>query len=100
MTRRKVLVCFGTGIATSVQVSHKLKALLKDRGIDAMLAECKAIELASKAQSMRPHAIVSTTMVTLPPGGPRIFQGVPFLTGMGAAALADEIAAHLKSLKA
>ncbi len=34
MIRRKVLVCCGTGIATSVQVSHKLKALLRERGID------------------------------------------------------------------
>lgn len=99
MIRRRVLVCCGTGIATSVQVSHKLKALLGERGIDATLTECKAIELAGKAQSLRPHAIVSTTMVTLPAGGPRIFKGVPFLTGVGAAALADEIAAHLKSVQ-
>ena len=99
MIRRKILVCCGTGIATSVQVSHKLKALLRERGIDAALAECKAIELPAKAQSLRPHAIVSTTMVTLPPGGPRVFKGVAFLTGVGAAALADEIAAHLKSLR-
>ena len=32
MVNKKVLVCCGTGIATSVQVANKLQRMLRDRG--------------------------------------------------------------------
>lgn len=95
MIKRKVLVCCGTGIATSVQVARKLHVMLAERGIDAETRECKAIELAATIQSWRPDAVVATSAVAAP-AGVTIHKGVPFLTGVGAAAAADEIAAALK----
>lgn len=96
MINKKVLVCCGTGIATSVQVSSKLKQMLKERGIAATMKECKAMEVPGMAASFRPDAIVSTTMVKSPSPEIKVYKGVAFLTGVGADALADEIAADLK----
>lgn len=97
MAQRRVLVCCGTGIATSVQVSNKLLRMLKERGIAATMTECKAIDLQSRAESVKPQAIVSTTYVKLPDTNIPIYSGVPFLTGVGASALADQIADQLRT---
>jgi len=96
MIKRKVLVCCGTGIATSVQVARKLRGMLAERGIEAETRECKAIELAATIQGWRPDAVVATSAVAAPSPDITIYKGVPFLTGVGAAAAADEIAAALK----
>ena len=37
MIEKKILVCCGTGIATSVQVANKLQRLLRERGINARM---------------------------------------------------------------
>ena len=96
MAKHRVLVCCGTGIATSVQVSSKLRTMLKERGIDAELTECKAIELPSRAAAYHPQAIVSTTQVNVDIPGVTVFQGLPFLTGMGMDQAADQIADALR----
>jgi len=98
MAQRRVLVCCATGIATSVQVSHRLKELLKARGMSIEVAECKVIELPARVSAFRPHAVVSTTQVDPKLIPVRVFPGLPFLTGLGIEAATDEIAAHLKSL--
>ncbi|WP_336249847.1 PTS sugar transporter subunit IIB [Stomatohabitans albus] len=97
MIKKKFLVCCGTGIATSVQVAAKLKEVMKERGIQALTAECKASEIASKVETSPPDVIVATAEVRVKPGGPRVFRGVPFLTGVGEEELADDIANYLKS---
>ena len=38
MIEKKILVCCGTGTATSVQVANKLQRLLRERGINARMA--------------------------------------------------------------
>ncbi|WP_027586573.1 PTS sugar transporter subunit IIB [Acidipropionibacterium thoenii] len=96
MISKKVLVCCGTGIATSVQVANKLQRLLKDRGINATMKECKAVEVPAQASSFKPDVIVSTTVVKAPSADIKVYRGVAFLTGVGADKLADEIAADLK----
>lgn len=96
MVSKKVLVCCGTGIATSVQVANKLQRLLKDRGINATMKECKAVEVPAQTAAFKPDAIVSTTVVKSPVEGIKVYRGVAFLTGVGADKLADEIAADLK----
>ncbi|WP_336251060.1 hypothetical protein [Stomatohabitans albus] len=62
-----------------------------------MTAECKASEIASKVETSPPDVIVATAEVRVKPGGPRVFRGVPFLTGVGEEELADDIANYLKS---
>lgn len=95
MIKKKFLVCCGTGIATSVQVASKLKEVMKERGIQALTKECKASEIAAQVESSRPDVIVATAEVRVKEGGPKVFRGVPFLTGVGDEQLADEIAAYL-----
>ncbi|MCI1748826.1 MAG: PTS sugar transporter subunit IIB [Acidipropionibacterium sp.] len=96
MISKKILVCCGTGIATSVQVANKLQRLLKDRGIDATMKECKAVEVPAQSADFEPDAIVSTTVVKSPSADIKVYRGVAFLTGVGADKLADEIADDLK----
>lgn len=96
MVDKKVLVCCGTGIATSVQVANKLEKMLKERGINASMKECRALEVPAQTASFHPDSIVSTTMVKSPDEGIKVFKGVAFLTGVGADKLADEIATYLK----
>lgn len=96
MISKKILVCCGTGIATSVQVANKLQRLLKDRGIDATMKECKAVDVPVQAQDFQPDAIVSTTVVKSPSADIKVYRGVAFLTGVGADKLADDIAEDLK----
>jgi len=72
--------------------------MLKERGIPATMSECRAIDLQIRAEAIKPHVIVSTTHVKLPSKEIPIYNGVPFLTGIGADALADQIADHLRSI--
>lgn len=97
MISKKILVCCGTGIATSVQVANKLQRLLKERGINATMKECKAVEVPAQVSAFKPDAIVSTTVVKSPSPETKVYRGVAFLTGVGADKLADEIAEDLKS---
>ncbi len=92
MATVRLLVSCGTGIATSTAASDKIKRLLKARGVDVETLECKVAEVASRVGTFRPDAIVSTTPV---PGQVpvKVFSGMPLLTGIGAEALADQLAA-------
>lgn len=96
MTDKKILVCCGTGIATSVQVANKVQRMLADRGIKAVMKECKVVEVPAQARSFQPDAIVSTTVVKPPSPDIPVYRGVAFLTGVGVEELADTIAADLK----
>lgn len=88
----RLLVSCGTGIATSTAAADKIKRLLQARGVQAETLECKVAEVASRVGTFRPDAIISTTPV---PGQvpTKVFSGMPLLTGIGADALADEVAA-------
>lgn len=97
MLKKKILVCCGTGIATSVQVANKLQRMLKERDIEATMKECKTSELLEHAESFEPDAIVSTTVVKAPSENVKVYRGVAFLTGVGDDDLTDEIAADLKA---
>ncbi len=95
----RILSVCGTGIATSTVAAENCKKLLKERGLDVEVIECRVTEFASKVQVFMPHAIVNTTPVSskIAPDIKR-FLAIPFLTGIGGDKLADEIADYLKSL--
>lgn len=97
MTDKKILVCCGTGIATSVQVANKVQRMLAERGVNATMKECKVVDVPTQAKSFEPDAIVSTTVVKSPSPQVKVYRGVAFLTGVGADELADTIAADLKA---
>ena len=94
MIEKKILVCCGTGIATSVQVANKLQRLLRERGVNAKMEHCRVAEV---IEEFTPDAIVSTTAVKQPNENVKMFRGVAFLTGVDEGRLADEIADALKS---
>ena len=97
MIEKKILVCCGTGIATSVQVANKLQRLLRERGINARMEHCRVAEVPRVVGELNPDAIVSTTAVKQPTENVKMFRGVAFLTGVDEGQLADEIANALKS---
>ena len=69
MVNKKVLVCCGTGIATSVQVANKLQRMLRDRGITATMKECKTANVPAQMTTFQPDAIVVTDGSVEPPSG-------------------------------
>lgn len=96
MIEKKVLVCCGTGLATSVHVANKLQRMLRERGVNAQTRQCRVAEVPDVVSDFDPDAIVSTTAVKQPNDSIRMFRGVAFLTGVNEAEVADEIAAALK----
>lgn len=97
MVNKKVLVCCGTGIATSVQVANKLQRMLRDRGITATMKECKTANVPAQMTTFQPDAIVVTTAITPPDEEIKVYRGTPLLTGVDAEELADQIASDLKA---
>jgi PTS system galactitol-specific IIB component len=77
---KKILVACGTAVATSTVLAAKLGALLKARGIDVTIDQCKASEVGAKAAAY--DLIVSTTEIDDPRGKPHV-RTLSFLTGVG-----------------
>lgn len=93
MNRKKVLVICGTGVATSTVVMQKLKAFLREKGLDASLDQSKVIDVLNKADQY--DLIISTT--TVPPSlTEKVINAVPLLTGIGKEKVYEEIEARLK----
>lgn len=95
----KILSVCGTGIATSTMVSETCKRLLSERGIQCTVQECRVMEVEASADIFNPDIIIHTAEVSADKV-PNIkkFRALQFLTGVGDTALADEIAAYLKTL--
>ncbi len=89
---KKILVACGTAIATSTVVAKKLEEMLKARGIDVKIDQCKASEVPTRAADY--DVIVSTTEVT-GTGGKPLVRTLSFLTGIGIDADVEKIAGHL-----
>ena len=79
MIEKKILVCCGTGTATSVQVANKLQRLLRERGINARMEHCRVAEVPRVAERFSPDAIVSTTAVKSPPRTSKCCAALHFL---------------------
>lgn len=77
---KKILVACGTAIATSTVVAKKLEELLRKRGLDVKIDQCKASEVESKVAGY--DLVVSTTEVGDTMGKPLV-RTVSFLTGIG-----------------
>ena len=85
---KRILVACGTAVATSTVVAHKLEEMLRARGIEVKIDQCKASEVGSKAQAY--DVIVSTTEVDDTRGKP-IVRTLSFLTGIGVDADVEKI---------
>lgn len=99
MKKFRILSVCGTGVATSTVAAEKCRELLKERGLSVEVIECKAAEVPSKIDTFMPDVIVHTTPVSdSNTKGLKKFLAIPFLTGIGMDALADNIAVYLKSI--
>lgn len=97
-TFRILSVC-GTGIATSTVVSETCKRLLKERGVDCVVQECRVMEIEAAADAFKPDVIINTAQVSADKvPNVKKYRALQFLTGVGDNALADEIEAYLKTL--
>lgn len=79
---KKIIVACGTGIATSTVVVKKIEEMLKEKGIDCHIVQCKVTEIASK-MSQDIDLIISTTIVDKTDIEIPIIQTTSFLTGIG-----------------
>ena len=91
MIKKKALVACGCGVASSTIVSKKLEDYCAERDIKLEWRICKAAEIPSLADMMKPDVIVSITAVADLGNGIPTFDGKPFLTGIGAPKRLEEI---------
>lgn len=87
---KRILLCCGSGIATSTAAANRLKDKLEDRGFKGQFTttQCKVNEVASKAADF--DLVVSTAVITQDFGIP-VVQGLAFLTGIGLDQVIDDI---------
>ena len=77
---KRILVACGTGIATSTVVAKAIEEALKERGIDVITRQCKAVEVRSLVDQS--DLIVTTTQLPSNLGVP-VIHTLAFLTGIG-----------------
>lgn len=88
----RVLVACGTGAATSTHVAVQIKEKLAQRGIEVTTTQCRIQDVELNLSGI--DVVVTTAILSRHLEIPA-FNGVPFLTGIGAAALLDQIAEAL-----
>lgn len=104
MARRKwkFLVACGTSIATTAIVVEYLKEeLTRERDFDIQFHKCRTSDLGMQIEMVEPDIVITTAPVD--PSvieGVMYFKGIPFLTGMGADAIIDEIVDHMERREA
>ena len=89
----KIVVACGTAIATSTHVALKLQEELEKRGLKIHTVQCRVSEIKDMVSGA--SAVVATSQVPFDTGVP-VFDGVPFLTGIGAKEVIDQIEQTLK----
>ena len=92
---KRVLIACGTAIATATVVAEKVKEIAKEAGIPVSVAQCKAAEVRGRIATFAPHVIIATTPVPKDLGIP-VFNGVPFLSGIGMDELEAQIVEALR----
>jgi len=93
VSQKKVLIVCGTGIATSTMIAEKVRAHLRQRGIDVKVDQTKVSELHRGARGY--DLIVATTQVPASIDVP-VVKGLPFLTGVGVEGALAEVEQKLK----
>jgi len=95
MVKKRVLVACGTSIATATHAANAVMEMAKAAGLEVEVAQCKAAEIRGKIQTFTPHVIVAMTPVPSDLGVP-VFNGVPFLSGIGLDQLKSDLVEALK----
>ncbi|MPW24233.1 PTS galactitol transporter subunit IIB [Alkalibaculum sp. M08DMB] len=95
--KRKALVACGCGVASSTIVAKKVEDYCGERGIKVEWRICKVAEIPSLAEMIKPDVIVSITAVEDLGNNIPIFDGKPFLTGIGADKVLEKIYDAIKA---
>lgn len=91
-----VLVSCGAGVATSTAVAVRIRELCEKEGIQVKISCCMASEIPAIVEAKSPDLIVAT--VQKPPDLEiPFFNGMPYLTGIGANDLDKKIIGQLKN---
>lgn len=93
MSKLKILVACGAGIATSTVVTDRVERLIKEHQIDAEVKQIKIAEAAS--QQHQADLIVSTTILPTTYQIPAIIA-TAYISGINEEALDEEILSYLK----
>jgi PTS system galactitol-specific IIB component len=93
---KRILVACGTSIATATHAANAAMDIAKEAGIKVEVAQCKAAEIKFKMQTFPPDVIIAMTPVPDDLGVP-VFNGVPFLSGVGLDQLKADILEALKA---
>lgn len=93
MSKYKILVACGAGIATSTVVTDKVERLVKEHNIDAEVQQIKIAEASSLQEGA--DLIVSTTILPTTYKIPAVIA-TNYITGMGMEELDEEILSHLQ----
>lgn len=90
--KRTILVSCGAGAATSTAVAVRIRELLINNHINAEIVTCMASEIQSLVEARKPDLIVATVQkppdIKIP-----YFNGIPYLTNIGADELDRKIIA-------
>jgi PTS system galactitol-specific IIB component len=89
----KLIIACGTGIATSTYVSQKIKTILEKEHLEIDIIQCRISEIESIANN--DDIIIATSIV---PSNikAKVFNGIPFLTGVSEENLMNEITEEIK----
>ena len=98
--KRKFIVACGSGVATSQTIASKIANKFEDDGIDFQV---EAVDYKSIANELPQAGIYvyiaqpdSEVLSKADELGVKVFPGIPFLTGMGADEIYDQITALAK----
>ncbi len=92
----RILVACGTGVATSTHVATRLREELARRGIVVTTTQCRLQDVGVNLAGI--DLIVTTSKIEKTYEVP-LFNGIPFLTGVGLEQLLDKIADTLREKK-
>lgn len=93
--KRRLIVACGSGVATSQTIASKIASLLEDDGIDFPVEAVDYKSIQNELPSTGIYVYVAQpddeVLEKADELGVKVFPGIPFLTGMGADQIYDDI---------
>lgn len=98
--KRKLIVACGSGVATSQTIASKIASKFEDDGIDFQVEAVDYKSIANELPAAGIYVYIaqpdSEVLEKAEELGVKVFPGIPFLTGMGADEIYDQITALVK----
>lgn len=98
--KRKLIVACGSGVATSQTIASKIASKFEDDGIDFQVEAVDYKSISNELPSAGIYVYIaqpdSDVLAKADELGVKVFPGIPFLTGMGADEIYDQITALVR----